>query len=108
LNSNVVSTSECYTFFATNSETLTANFALTRGVTNQICGVQVAGTNVAISAQSVEGDNYQLQSRNSMTTGSWSNVTGAVLSNSAGGYISLTNFGGASTTQKFYRLFITP
>ncbi len=107
-NSDVVSTLPCYTFVATNSETLTAHFAPTRGTTNQICGIQIEGTNVAISAQSVEGDNYQLQSRNSMTAGNWANVSGVVLSNSPGGLIILTNSGGASTTQRFYRFYITP
>jgi hypothetical protein len=108
-NSNVVSTLPCYTFFATNSETLTANFAPTRGTTNQICGIQVFGaSNVAVSAQSVAGDNYQLQSRSSMTTGSWANVSGVVLSNSPGGLIILTNSGGALGPQRFYRLDITP
>ena len=82
--------------------------AKAQGVTNQISGIQVAGTNVVISAQSVGGDTYQLQSRNSMTTGNWSNVAGVVLSNSPGGLIILTNFGGASAPQEFYRLDITP
>ena len=108
LNGNVVSTSICYTFTTSSNETLTANFAPTRGVTNQICGIQVIGANVAISAQSVGGDNYQLQSRTSMTTGNWSNVAGVSLSNSVGGFITLTNFGGALAPQRFYRLDITP
>jgi hypothetical protein len=82
--------------------------AKAQGVTNQISGIQVAGTNVAISAQSVAGDTYQLQSRTSMTTGNWSNVAGVSVTNSAGGLIILTNFGGASATQEFYRLDITP
>ncbi|MGD1019655.1 MAG: hypothetical protein ABSA12_10100 [Verrucomicrobiia bacterium] len=108
LNGTVVSTSPCYTFTSSSSETLTANFAPTAGVTNQICGIQTAGTNVAISVQSVAGDNYQLQSRNSMTAGSWANISGVVLSNSPGGLIILTNIGGASAPQKFYRVGITP
>src|ERR1022692_2623436 len=82
--------------------------AKAQGVTNQISGIQLAGTNVAISVQSVGGDTYQLQSRNSMTTGNWSNVAGVVLSNSAGGLIILTNSGGASAPQWFYRVDITP
>ena len=82
--------------------------AKAQGVTNQISGIQVAGTNVAISAQSVAGDTYQLQSRTSMTTGNWSNVAGVSVTNSPGGLIILTNFGGASATQEFYRLDITP
>ncbi|MGO9528937.1 MAG: InlB B-repeat-containing protein [Verrucomicrobiia bacterium] len=107
LNDTVVSTSICYTFTATSDGTLTANFTPTAGRTNQICGFQVAGTNVAVSVQSVEGDTYQLQSRNSMTAGSWANVSGVVLSNSAGGLIILTNSGGASTTQRFFRVDCT-
>jgi List-Bact-rpt repeat protein len=108
LNSSVVSTTACYTFTATNNATLTANFAPTAGVTNQICGVQVAGTNVAVSGQTVAGKTYQLQSRSSLLTGSWSNVSGVILSNSPGGLIVLTNFGGALPPQKFYRFDITP
>jgi hypothetical protein len=82
--------------------------AKAQGLTNQIYGIQVAGTNVAISVQSVFEYTYQLQSTTSMTTGNWSNVVGASLSNSAGGLIILTNFGGASAPQTFYRLDITP
>ena len=82
--------------------------AKAQGVTNQISGIQVAGTNVTISVQSVEGDTYQLQSRTSMTTGDWSNVAGGSVTNSAGGLIILTNSGGASAPQEFYRLDITP
>jgi hypothetical protein len=81
--------------------------AKAQGVTNQISGIQVAGTNVVISVQSVGGDTYQLQSTTSMTTGNWSNVAGASVTNSAGGLIILTNSGGASAPQTFYRLDIT-
>jgi hypothetical protein len=108
LGTNVLSTSLCYSFVATSNSTLTANFAPTAGAKNQICNFQLAGTNVLVSAQSVSGDNYQLQTRSSMTTGSWANVSGVTLSNSSGGLIILTNFGGASVPQKFYRLDITP
>ena len=82
--------------------------AKAQGVTNQISGIQVAGSNVVISVQSVEGDTYQLQSSTSLTTGNWSNVPNASVTNSAGGLIILTNFGGASVPQAFYRLDITP
>jgi hypothetical protein len=83
--------------------------AKAQGVTNQISGIQVAGTNVVISVQSVEADTYytyQLQSRTSMTTGNWSNVAGASLTSFGGGLTILTNFGGASATQTFYRVNI--
>ena len=107
-NSNVVSTLPCYTFTATNSEILTANFAPTRGTTNQICGIAAIPNGVAVSAQAVAGDDYQLQTRSSMTTGSWANVSGVVLSNSPGGLIILTNSGGALGPQRFYRMQVTP
>jgi hypothetical protein len=108
LNGNMVSTSICYTFVATNNATLMANFTPTGGVTNQICDFAVAGNDVAISAQSVAGKTYQLQSRNSLTTGNWSNVPGVSLTNSIGGLIILTNSGGALAPQRFFRLDITP
>jgi hypothetical protein len=107
-NSDVVSTSFCYTFIATNNSTLTAHFAPTGGITNQICNFQVLGSSALIWAQSVAGDNYQVQTRASMTTGSWANISGVVLSNSPGGLIILTNSGGAVGPQKFYRLQVTP
>ena len=43
-----------------------------------------------------------------MTIGDWSNVAGVSVTNSAGGLIILTNLGGASAPQGFYRVDITP
>jgi uncharacterized repeat protein (TIGR03803 family) len=74
----------------------------------QIFAIQLNGTNVIISIISAAGQTYQLQFRNSMTAGSWSSVAGASVTNSIGGILTLTNLGGASQPQRFYRLTITP
>jgi len=73
---------------------------------NQIIAIQIAGTNVLVSIPSVAGEKYQLQDRTSLTTGAWVDVTGQV--NSIGGLLTLTNFGGFSQPQQFYRFAITP
>jgi uncharacterized repeat protein (TIGR03803 family) len=74
---------------------------------NQISRINLAGTNVVLAIPSVAGETYQLQYRNSMTSGSWSNIPVSV-TNSIGALLTLTNFGGASTSQRFYRFDITP
>jgi uncharacterized repeat protein (TIGR03803 family) len=74
---------------------------------NQITGVQLAGTNVVFNVVSIAGETYQLQYRNSLTSGSWSNVPVSV-TNSIGSILTLTNFAGANQPQGFYRFAITP
>jgi uncharacterized repeat protein (TIGR03803 family) len=76
---------------------------------NQISGIRKAGTNVVVTVPSVAGETYQLQFRDSLTTGNWVNTPVNPIS-SIGGPLTLTNFGGATATQKqrFYRLRITP
>jgi len=66
------------------------------------------GTNLIFDISSVEGETYQLQSRDSLSSGNWSNVTGACVSNSLGGPFVLTNVTGALPPQRFYRFAITP
>ncbi len=75
---------------------------------NQINQIQLSSTNVVITVPSVFPEAYQLQSSASLATGAWSNVPGASVTNCIGGSLTLTNFGGASLTQQFYRLAITP
>jgi len=67
------------------------------------------GTNATITIPSVAGENYQLQFRNSMSSGTWSNVAGTSVSNAVGSTLTLTNIGGgsATVTQRFYRFDIT-
>ena len=73
---------------------------------NQISAVAVAGTNVLVTLPSVAAEIYQLQYRTSLTAGAWANVEGQVTS--IGGPLTVTNFGGFSPSQQFYRLAITP
>ncbi len=75
---------------------------------NQISGIQLAGINVVFNIPSVAGETYQLQYRNSLTSGAWSNVLGASISNSIGALLTLTNFVDTSQPQGFYRFAITP
>jgi uncharacterized repeat protein (TIGR03803 family) len=75
---------------------------------NQISGIQVAGSDVVLTIPSVAGETYQLQYRDSMTSGDWSNVVGASVTNCIGGPTPWTNFGGAIEPQRFYRFYITP
>jgi hypothetical protein len=43
-----------------------------------------------------------------MNPTNWVKVAGASVTNSIGALMTLTNFGGASSTQQFYRFDITP
>jgi hypothetical protein len=74
---------------------------------NQIAALQSLDTNVVLTIPSVAGETYQLQYRNSMSSGTWSNVVGACVTNSIGGALTITNFGGAFQLQGFYRFDIT-
>jgi len=75
---------------------------------NQISTIQLSGSDIILSIPSVAGETYQLQFSDSLTDGSWSNVQGAAVTNSIGALMTLTNFGGASQPQRFYRFSITP
>jgi len=75
---------------------------------NQITGIQLSGTNIVFNVLSIAGETYQLQYRNSLTSGSWSNVPGVSITNSIGSILTLTNFAGANQPQGFYRFAITP
>jgi hypothetical protein len=75
---------------------------------NQVSGIQIAGSDVVLTIPSVAGETYQLQYRDSMTSGDWSNVIGASVTNCIGGPMTLTNYGGAIEPQRFYRFDITP
>jgi uncharacterized repeat protein (TIGR03803 family) len=73
---------------------------------NQISAIQIEGANVLVSIPSVSGETYQLQDRDSLTTGAWADVAGQVLS--IGGLLTVTNFGGFTQPQQFYRFSIIP
>jgi uncharacterized repeat protein (TIGR03803 family) len=73
---------------------------------NQISAIQVAGTNVLVTLPSVAAEMYQLQYRTSLTAGAWADVEGQVTS--IGGSLTVTNFGGFSQSQQYYRFAITP
>jgi uncharacterized repeat protein (TIGR03803 family) len=75
---------------------------------NQISGIQLMGTSLVLTIPSVAGETYQLQYSDSLTLSNWSNVGGVSMTNSIGGSLSLTNFGGALQPQGFYRFDITP
>jgi len=80
----------------------------TNSSANQISGVQFSsGTNVVITIPSLTNETYQLQFSSSLTPTNWIDVGGAAVTNSPGGLLMLTNFGGASQSQGFYRFHIT-
>ena len=75
---------------------------------NQMNGISVAGTDIVITVASVAGETYQLQYATDLTSGNWSNVGGVAVTNSIGGPLTVTNFGGALSPGRYYRLAITP
>jgi uncharacterized repeat protein (TIGR03803 family) len=74
---------------------------------NQITGIRLAVASIILTIPSIAGETYQLQYRNSLTSGSWSNVPGVSATNSIGGILTLTNFAATSQPQRFYRFAIT-
>ncbi len=77
-------------------------------VGSRINKINLAGTNTVITIPSIAGETYQLQYRNSMTSGTWSNLPGRSVTNSIGGLLTFTNAISGSQTQAFYRFAITP
>jgi len=75
---------------------------------NQISSVCVVDTNIVLAIPSVAGETYQLQYRTDLSSGDWSNIVDACVSNSIGAALTVTNFGGALAPQGFYRFDITP
>jgi len=75
---------------------------------NQISRIQLAGTNSIFNIPSVAYETYQLQFSSSMNPTNWVNVPGISITNSIGALLTLTNLGGASQPQGFYRFDITP
>jgi uncharacterized repeat protein (TIGR03803 family) len=74
---------------------------------NQISAIRLSGTNIIFSIPSIAGETYQLQLSSSMNPTNWVNVPVSV-TNSIGSILTLTNFGGATGPQGFYRFDITP
>jgi uncharacterized repeat protein (TIGR03803 family) len=93
---------------STNGGTAFVISVLLASVPNQISQIRVAGTNIVLGINSVSGETYQLQTRNSLMGGGWTNVPGATVTNSIGALMTVTNLGGASTALNFYRFSITP
>jgi uncharacterized repeat protein (TIGR03803 family) len=75
---------------------------------NQINSFQPAGTNIVFTIPSVASETYQLQFATDLVVGNWSNVVGVCVSNSIGAALTVTNFGGMTGPQGFYRFAITP
>jgi uncharacterized repeat protein (TIGR03803 family) len=75
---------------------------------NQISALRMTDGNVIVTIPSVAAETYQLQYSGSLMLSNWSNIGSASMTNSIGGLLSLTNFGGALQPQGFYRFDITP
>jgi uncharacterized repeat protein (TIGR03803 family) len=75
---------------------------------NQISGIQFSGSDVVLNIPSVAYETYQLQFTPDPASGIWSNIPGASVTNCIGGLLTVTNSGGASQPQRFYRFEITP
>jgi uncharacterized repeat protein (TIGR03803 family) len=65
-------------------------------------------TVINISIPSVAGETYQLQFTTNLTSGTWSNIPGASVTNSIGSILTLSTRTGSSQPQGFYRFDITP
>jgi uncharacterized repeat protein (TIGR03803 family) len=74
---------------------------------NQITSIHRVTTSTILTILSIAGETYQLQFSSSMKPTNWVNVPVSV-TNSIGALLTLTNFGGATGPQGFYRFDITP
>ena len=72
----------------------------------RIVQISISGTNVIVKCLSFVGHNFQLQDRNSLTTGSWTSIGSAQAGTN--GVLTFTDVGGATNTQRFYRVDVFP
>ena len=75
---------------------------------NQIAAVQLSGRNAVFVVPCYGGARCQLQFTGSMNPPSWADVPGVSVTNKIGGFLTVTNVGGAVGPQGFYRFDITP
>ena len=77
--------------------------------TNQqlrITTVKVIGTNVAINFATVKARNYRVEAAPVLRSNQWITVISPIAG--TGGVVSVTNFGGATLPQRFYRVQLQP
>jgi hypothetical protein len=72
----------------------------------KITSVQISGSGTTLSAQTYTGHTYQLQTRDSLTSGTWQNIGAAQNGNNA--VQSFTDPNGGVNAKGFYRLQISP
>ncbi len=72
----------------------------------QITAIQQSGNDILISFVTGTNKIYQLESRDSLTTGSWSVLASNIVG--TGSLMIYTNAGAANTTNRFYRLGLMP
>jgi hypothetical protein len=72
----------------------------------QITAIQKAGNDVLVSFATGTNKTYQLETRDSLTTGSWSVLASNIVG--TGGVMIYTNAGAANATNRFYRLGLMP
>jgi autotransporter-associated beta strand protein len=94
----------------TGVQSLPANFVNNGTVFDsssvKISQITSVGADIRIFINSVPGHSYQLQRRTSLTTGTWTNVGSPLPGN--GSILTLAEVGGASGSQGFYRVLVSP
>lgn len=70
--------------------------------TAQILGLSVNGNDVAIQFETVAGYPHDAEYSSDLSSGNWFTFTNGITGN--GGPITVTNFGGATNQQRFYRV----
>jgi uncharacterized repeat protein (TIGR03803 family) len=93
---------------ATNFGTVFKLFFPASSLVSQITAIARSGTNIIVTIPAIAGGIYQLQFSGSMTPTNWVNVAGGLVTNSSAGLLTVTNFGGATGPQGFFRFAITP
>lgn len=67
---------------------------------------EISGNDFKVSIQGYSGHAYQLQYRHDMSAGAWQNAGSAVAGN--GAPLELVHSGGVGSTQRFYRVSVSP
>jgi hypothetical protein len=73
---------------------------------NPSASIQFVSASPVLTISTVAGQTYQLQTRDSLVSGNWTN-TGSPISG-VGGPLSTTNSIGPLPPQRFFRFLITP
>lgn len=72
--------------------------------TASVTGLSFSGTNVAVQFTTVSNCVHDIQARSDLASGAWTTLTSGLVG--TGSAMTTTDFGGATNTQRFYRILL--